>query len=108
MAAVDWVIVPSIWWEVFGLVVSEAWMFGRPIIVSDIAGLGERVKNGVNGYTFPPRNAVALAEIIKSLAGNAAEWQRANAAIRPDWSHLGMFDRLMEIVGRPAKVRSVG
>lgn len=102
MAAVDWVIVPSIWWEVFGLVVSEAWMFGRPIIVSDIAGLGERVKNGVNGYTFPPRNAFALADILKSLVGNAAEWKRAHAAIRPDWSHLGMFDRVMEIVERPA------
>jgi glycosyltransferase involved in cell wall biosynthesis len=108
MAAVDWVIVPSIWWEVFGLVVSEAWMFGRPIIVSDIAGLGERVKNGVNGYTFPPRDAVALAALIKSLVGNTAEWRRAHAAIRPDWSHIGMFDRLMEIVGRPAPVRSVG
>jgi glycosyltransferase involved in cell wall biosynthesis len=100
MSAVDWVVAPSIWWEVFGLVVSEAWMFGRPVIVSDIAGLGERVKNGVNGYTFPARNALALAEIIKSLAGNVKEWRRANAAIRPDWDHLAMFDRLLEIAAQ--------
>src|SRR5262249_55090350 len=32
MASIDWVIVPSTWWEIFGLVVSEAWMFGRPVI----------------------------------------------------------------------------
>jgi glycosyltransferase involved in cell wall biosynthesis len=108
MAAVDWVIVPSIWWEVFGLVVSEAWMFGRPVIVSDIAGLGERVKNGVNGYTFPPGNAHALAQVFKSLVGNPTEWKRAHVAIRPDGSHLGMFDRLMEIVERPAALKSVG
>ena len=101
MAAVDWVVAPSIWWEVFGLVVSEAWMFGRPVIVSDIAGLGERVKHGVNGYTFPPGNAQALAELFKSLVGAEAEWKRAHAAIRTDWSHLGMFDRVMEIVARP-------
>jgi len=99
MAAVDWVIAPSTWWEVFGLVVSEAWMFGRPVIVSDIAGLGERVKNGVNGYTFPLRNAGALAEIIKMLVGNKREWQRAHRAIKPDGSHLDMFDGCMEVLG---------
>ena len=37
-ASIDWVLVPSTWWEIFGLVVSEAWMFGRPVIASDIAG----------------------------------------------------------------------
>ncbi len=98
MADVDWVIAPSTWWEVFGLVVSEAWMFGRPVIVSDIAGLGERVKNGINGYTFPTRNAAALAEIIKALTGNAREWMRANRAIKLDGSHLDMFDACLAVV----------
>jgi glycosyltransferase involved in cell wall biosynthesis len=97
MLAVDWVIVPSTWWEVFGLVVSEAWMFGRPVIVSDIAGLGERVKHEVNGFTFPVRNADALADLIAGLAGNELEWRRAHEAIAPDWSNLDMFDAHMKI-----------
>lgn len=96
MAAVDWVIAPSTWWEVFGLVVSEAWMFGRPVIVSDIAGLGERVKNGVNGFTFPARNSFALAKLIETLAGNEHEWRRAHAGLKPDWSDLDMFDAYVE------------
>jgi glycosyltransferase involved in cell wall biosynthesis len=100
MVAVDWVIAPSTWWEVFGLVVSEAWMFGRPVIVSDIAGLGERVKNGVNGFTFPARNASALAEVIKNLTGDVREWKRANARIQPDGSHLDMFDGCMAAIER--------
>jgi glycosyltransferase involved in cell wall biosynthesis len=103
MAAVDWVIAPSTWWEVFGLVVSEAWMFGRPVIVSDIAGLGERVQNGVNGYTFPARNAAALAEVIKTLAGDARKWKRAHAAIKPDWSHLDMFDGCLAAIESPVE-----
>jgi glycosyltransferase involved in cell wall biosynthesis len=103
MAAVDWVIAPSTWWEVFGLVVSEAWMFGRPVIVSDIAGLGERVKNGVNGYTFPARNADALADVIKALTGNEREWVRANRAIKLDGSHLDMFDGCIKILGARTK-----
>jgi len=28
--------VPSVWWEIFGLVISEAWMFGRPVIAQSI------------------------------------------------------------------------
>ncbi len=27
MSRTDWVIVPSIWWEIFALVVSEGYMF---------------------------------------------------------------------------------
>jgi glycosyltransferase involved in cell wall biosynthesis len=96
MEGVDWVITPSTWWEVFGLVVSEAWMFGRPVIVSDIAGLGERVMNGVNGYKFPARNAVALAKWIETLAGNEPEWRRAFAGIKQDWSDLDMFDAYLQ------------
>jgi glycosyltransferase involved in cell wall biosynthesis len=103
MSAVDWVIVPSTWWEVFGLVVSEAWMFGRPVIVSDIAGLGERVENGLNGYTFPPRNAAALAEVIIALTGNVREWVRANKAISPDGTHLDMFDECLNALGGAAR-----
>ena len=107
MAAVDWVIAPSTWWEVFGLVVTEAWMFGRPVIVSDIAGLGERVTNGVNGYAFPARNASALAEVIGAVTGDARQWRRANAAIRPDGSHLDMFDMCMTVLAMAMDPRGV-
>lgn len=108
MAAIDWVIAPSTWWEVFGLVVSEAWMFGRPVIVSDIAGLGERVKHGVNGYTFRARDSAALADLIQTLTGDTREWERAHKAIRPDWTHLDMFDAHMTVweEGREASASS--
>ncbi len=43
MRQVDWVVVPSIWWENSPLVIQEAFLHGRPIIASDIGGR----------YTFP-------------------------------------------------------
>ncbi|MGO8740442.1 glycosyltransferase [Rhodoblastus sp.] len=104
MTMVDWVIAPSTWWEVFGLVVSEAWMFGRPVIVSDIAGLGERVKNGVNGFTFPARNSSALADLIEKLTGDEAAWRRAHQAITPDWSDLDMFDAHVTVWDATAQI----
>ena len=92
MKAVDWVVVPSTWWEVFGLVASEAWMFGRPVIASDIGGLGERVRNGVNGYTFAARDANALAELIARLTGNEQDWLKAAAGITQPWTEKQMLD----------------
>ena len=36
MSSVDWVVVPSIWWETGPLVIHEAMMHRRPVICSDI------------------------------------------------------------------------
>ncbi len=108
MKAVDWVIVPSTWWEVFGLVASEAWMFGRPVIASDIGGLGERVENGVNGFKFPARDAHALADLIARLAGNEADWLRASAGIAPPWTEKQMLDAHVSLWGETLEARKRG
>lgn len=92
MQMTDWVIAPSTWQEVFGLVVSEAWMFGRPVIVSDIAGLGERVDHGVNGLKFPLGDSSALADIIAVAVGNDALWLRLHEGAQPEGDALDMFD----------------
>jgi glycosyltransferase involved in cell wall biosynthesis len=95
MAGCDWVIVPSTWWEVFGLVVSEAWMCGRPVLASAIGGLGERVHHGVNGLTFPARDVSALASTLSMTAGNKKLWHRLNGSIRPPDTDDEMLDRYM-------------
>jgi glycosyltransferase involved in cell wall biosynthesis len=61
MARIDWTIIPSTWWEVFGLVLSEAWMFRRPPLVSNIGGIGERVRHDVDGLLFDVGDHVRLA-----------------------------------------------
>ena len=83
MASIDWVIVPSTWAESFALVVSEAWMFGRPVIATAIGGLAERVRDGIDGFTFPLRDARSLGELIAALCGDVATWERMSAAITP-------------------------
>jgi glycosyltransferase involved in cell wall biosynthesis len=64
MAAIDWVVVPSIWWENSPLVIQEALMAARPLLVSDIGGMAEKVRNGIDGFTFPPGNLTAMAETM--------------------------------------------
>ena len=61
MAGIDWVVVPSIWWETGPIVVMEAFQYGRPVICSDIGGMAEKVTDGVNGLHFRRRDPEHLA-----------------------------------------------
>jgi glycosyltransferase involved in cell wall biosynthesis len=63
-------------------------MCGRPVIVSDIGGLAERVTNGVNGMTFPVKDPVALGSLILKLTENSALWHKLNGSITtPNTDH---------------------
>jgi glycosyltransferase involved in cell wall biosynthesis len=81
MARVDWVIVPSVWWETFCLVLSEAWMFGRPVIASNIGAMRERVRDGVDGLLFGAADARALAATIRRAATDDGLWEQLAAGI---------------------------
>jgi glycosyltransferase involved in cell wall biosynthesis len=82
MTRVDWCIVPSIWWESFGLVVSEAWMFGRPVICSNAGGLAERNEHDLFALQFQLGDPRALAETIRRACTEEGLWDRL-AAARP-------------------------
>ncbi len=74
MANVDWVVVPSIWWETGPLVVMEAFQYGRPVICSDIGGMSKRVTDGVNGLHFRRRDAEDLARKMQRAAETPGLW----------------------------------
>lgn len=91
MAGADWVVVPSTWGETFALVVSEAWMFGRPVIATAVGALPERIRDGVDGLLFPLRDARALAERFAAACGNVGLWSRLSAGIAPQPTPEAMF-----------------
>jgi glycosyltransferase involved in cell wall biosynthesis len=64
--ACDMVVLPSVN-EGFGLVLSEAMCFGKPLIGSNIGGIPEQIVDGVNGYLFRPTDHEELAQYILSL-----------------------------------------
>ncbi len=64
----DIVVVPSICYESFGLVVVEAMMHGKPVIASNAGGLSELVDDGITGLLVRPDSAIELGSgIIKLL-----------------------------------------
>jgi glycosyltransferase involved in cell wall biosynthesis len=55
--------------EQWGLVVNEAMASGLPLIVSNRCGCApELVQEGVNGFTFDPRNERQLSELLLEMA----------------------------------------
>ncbi len=63
-------IVPSEWYEPFGLTIVESQKLGTPVIGSYIGGIPEIIKNGWNGVTFKPGDSEQLRRIIEDLYKN--------------------------------------
>ena len=63
-------VVPSVWYEVFGLVCVEALSRGIPVIASDIGGLPEVVHHERSGLLVPPGDPVSLANAMRVLWDN--------------------------------------
>lgn len=83
MASVDWVVVPSIWWENSPLVIQEALAHRRPVICADIGGMAEKVRPGLDGFHFPAGNAAALAGIMAEVARDRRIWDKLQASMQP-------------------------
>jgi phosphatidylinositol alpha-mannosyltransferase len=83
LARADVLCAPSLGAESFGMVLTEAFAAGTPVVASDIAGYRDVVRDGVDGVLVPRGNAQALAETLRDLhdePGRRAEMARAAAA----------------------------
>ena len=97
MSRVDWCVVPSIWWEIFGLVISEAWMFGKPIICSNAGGPAERITNNVDGLHFQLGDHRALAQTMRRACTEEGLWERLAAALPAPPSRETMVEGFFEL-----------
>lgn len=103
MARVDWVVVPSIWWEIFCLVISEAWSFGRPVIASNAGGPAERITDGRDGLLFELGDARALADAMYRACTEEGLWKRLAQGITPPPSREDMVAGYLDVYARPAQ-----
>ena len=81
MANIDWVVVPSIWWENSPLVIQEAFAHGRPVICSDIGGMAEKVMHDVNGLHFRVGDPDSLAQTIRRAVNSKGLWHKLRGGI---------------------------
>jgi glycosyltransferase involved in cell wall biosynthesis len=83
LAQVDVVVVPSLWYETFVFVISEAFAMGVPVIASDLGVVAERVRHGVDGMLFAPGNVAQLAQALQTLHDDPALRKQLRQNIAP-------------------------
>jgi glycosyltransferase involved in cell wall biosynthesis len=80
--ACDLLVLPS-GHEPFGLVVNEAMICGRPVVVSDSVGAArDLVREGETGFIFPTGNVEALAAILRQVLPDSKRLARMGSAAR--------------------------
>jgi phosphatidylinositol alpha-mannosyltransferase len=105
---------PSLGGESFGMVLTEAFAAGTPVVASDIAGYRDVVRDGVDGLLTPRGDAQELAEALRVLALDPARRARMAAAARERaerfaWPRvaaevLEVYEQALAVVGRdPAR-----
>ena len=70
MKQVDWVVVPSVWWENAPLVIAEARLHRRPVIASGIGGMAEAVRDGEDGLYARSNDPADLAQVMARAAAD--------------------------------------
>lgn len=99
-------IVPSVWYETFGLVILESFALGKAVIASRIGGIPEIVNEGENGLLFNPGDSEDLRKKIEyylchqeeaALMGESAR-RKAEEYYAPS-RHLDGLLKIYEEVG---------
>src|SRR4051812_46127409 len=78
----DLLCAPSLGGESFGMVLTEAFAAGTPVVASDIAGYRDVARDGVEGVLVPAGDPAALGEALRDLALDPQRRERMGAAAR--------------------------
>lgn len=99
MADLHWVVVPSVWWENSPLVIQEAFFHRRPVICSDVGGMAEKVRDGVDGVHFRVGDAFSLARAFERASSSPQLWRSLREGIREPHSMDAHVEKLLGTYG---------
>lgn len=67
LSQAPFLVVPSVWYETFGLVLMEAFACGTPVVASRLGVMAEMVRERETGILFSPGSAEDLAQKVRWL-----------------------------------------
>jgi glycosyltransferase involved in cell wall biosynthesis len=101
----DVLVVPSQWMETGPLVVLEAFAAGIPVMGSNLGGIAELVRDGVDGLLIEPASSpLAWAASFRRLCSNPAELSSLRKGIRRSRHTREVALELMPLYGRSVKI----
>ena len=97
------VIIPSIWWEPFGIVAVESMACATPVIASRVGGLSKIIDHGQNGILVEPGDQNDLAKAMEWVIDNTAECkiigERARNKVVNEYHWDIVANKLASIIG---------
>jgi glycosyltransferase involved in cell wall biosynthesis len=95
----DVLVVPSRWYENTPLVIQSALATKTPLIATDLGGLSELIREGVNGMLFPLNDAMALRNQLLRILTDRQFLQQLRDNIAPERTVSDMVDDIESIYG---------
>lgn len=97
----SFLVMPSIWYETFGLTIVEAFSHCKPVVASNMGAMADIVKDGETGLLVEAKNAKDLADKAKWLWNNPEEClrmgQNARREYKEKYTHEKNYEMLMNI-----------
>jgi glycosyltransferase involved in cell wall biosynthesis len=105
LSNVDIVAVPTLWYETYSFIISEAFVAGVPVVASRLGPIADRVRDGVDGRLLPPGDVMAWRNVLQVLLNSPSDLAALRAGVRaPERleEHAGQLDALFDGLLRPA------
>lgn len=110
MAGIDWVMMPSTWWENAPLAIQDAFAHGKPALVSDIGGMSEAVRDGGDGMLVRVGDVSDWMEKITLAASSPTLWNKLSSGVKAPVSvtesadrYMALFQKMISSSVRPSK-----
>ncbi|WP_152016023.1 MULTISPECIES: glycosyltransferase family 4 protein [unclassified Bosea (in: a-proteobacteria)] len=107
MRSVDWVVMPSVWWENSPIVIQEAFFHGRPILSSNLGGMAEKITDEVDGLHFRSGSPEDLVDCMTRALSEPGLWERLRAGIKKPLSHVDCAEQHLALYQRLIAERGV-
>lgn len=100
LAEIDFLVIPSRWYENSPLVLLNALASHTPVIVSDVEGMTEFVEEGKNGFVFARGSVRGLEQVLKSIIDRPAQAHVLSASTGYPKTTRAMTEKTLEVYAR--------
>lgn len=101
-AEIDFLVIPSRWYENSPLVLLNALASHTPVIVSDVAGMTEFVEEGRNGFVFERASVDSLERVLRSIIDRPEQVHALSASAHYAKTTRTMTEETLEVYAHAA------
>lgn len=104
LADIDFLVIPSRWYENSPLVLLGALASHTPVVASDVEGMAEFIQQGRNGYLFRRGSVDELEKVMRDLVENPAASRRLSQTTHYLRSTRNMTEDLVDLYDKVLRV----